>query len=67
MEMIDTETEVETAPKKKRISWTMRMARAHKFMIYEVTDPELRSQLCYYRNKDKREQGQTQNEDTQNE
>jgi len=28
----------------------MRWARAHKFMIYEVTDPVLRSQLCYYRN-----------------
>jgi broad specificity polyphosphatase/5'/3'-nucleotidase SurE len=66
MEMIDTETDVETAPKKKRISRTMQWARAHKFMIYEVTDPELRSQLCYYRNKEKREkeqQEQTQDQD----
>lgn len=38
---------------KKRISRTMRCALAHPFMIYEVTDPELRSQLSYYRNKDK--------------
>ena len=53
--MIDTETEVETAPKKRRVSWTMRMARAHKFMIYEVTDPELRSQMCCYRTKENRE------------
>ncbi len=27
-------------------------------MIYEVTDPELRSQLCYYRNKEKQQQEQ---------
>ena len=42
-----------TAPK-KRISRTMRWARAHKGLIYEVTDPELRSQLCFYRNKEKK-------------
>ena len=58
MEVIDTETEVEPAPKKKRISRTMQWAYAHPFMIYEVTDPELRSQLCYYRNKEKRESEQ---------
>ena len=29
--------------------------RAHKHFIEEVTDPELRSQLAYYRNKDKKE------------
>ena len=46
-----------TAPK-RRISKTARWARAHKFMIYEVTDPELRSQLCYYRNKEKQQQEQ---------
>ena len=40
----------------------MRWARAHKFMIYEVTDPELRSQLCYYRNKEKKQQEQQQQE-----
>lgn len=45
-----------TAAPKRRISKTMRWARAHKFMIYEVTDPELRSQLCYYRNNDSNEQ-----------
>ena len=48
-------TTTTTAPK-KRISKTARWARAHKFMIYEVTDPELRSQLCYYRNKENKEQ-----------
>ena len=48
-------TTTTTAPK-KRISKTMKWARAHKFMIYEVTDPELRSQLCYYRNKENKEQ-----------
>ena len=48
---MDTMNETMTAEPKKRISKTARWARAHKFMIYEVTDPELRSQLCYYRNK----------------
>ena len=48
-------TTTTTAPE-KRISKTARWARAHKFMIYEVTDPELRSQLCYYRNKENKEQ-----------
>lgn len=41
---------------KQRISKTGRWARAHKGFITEVTDPELRSQLCYYRNKAKHEQ-----------
>jgi hypothetical protein len=48
-----------TAPK-KRISKTMKWARAHKGFITEVTDPELRSQLCYYRNKAKQEQQEQQ-------
>lgn len=39
---------------KKRISRTMRFAMANKGLIYEVTDPELRSQLCFYRNKEKK-------------
>ena len=56
---MDTMTETMTAEPKKRISRTGRWARAHKFMIYEVTDPELRSQLCYYRNR--------KNEDVQQE
>jgi len=60
--MESTEVETENAPKRKRISWTMKMAYAHPFMIYEVTDPELRSQLCYYRNKDKEQQEQEQEE-----
>ncbi len=51
---MDTTT-TNTAPK-KRISKTARWARAHKGFITEVTDPELRSQLCYYRNKDRQEQ-----------
>lgn len=38
----------------KRISRTMRFAMANKGLIYEVTDPELRSQLCFYRNKEKK-------------
>ena len=36
----------------KRISKAMRWARAHKGFIYDVTDPELRSQLANFRNKD---------------
>ena len=47
-----------TSEPKKRISRTARWAMAHPFMIYEVTDPELRSQLCYYRKKNKKEQEQ---------
>lgn len=47
-------TTTTTAPK-KRISKTVRWARAHKGFIYEVTDPELRSQLANYRNKEKAE------------
>lgn len=47
--------ESENEPK-KRISRTMRWARAHKGFIEEVTDPELRSQLAYYRNKDKKQE-----------
>lgn len=54
-----------TATPKRRISKTARWARAHKFMIYEVTDPELRSQLCYYRNKDKQEQQEQPTETAQ--
>ena len=34
-------------------------------MIYEVTDPELRSQLCYYRNKDKQAQQEQPTETAQ--
>lgn len=48
-----TDTMTETTPKRKRISRTARWAMAHPFMIYEVTDPELRSLLCYYRKKDR--------------
>ena len=48
-----------TPAPKKRISKTARWARAHKFMIYEVTDPVLRSQLCYSRNKKKEQQTPT--------
>ena len=50
--------ESENEPK-KRISRTMRWARAHKGFIEEVTDPELRSQLAYYRNKDKQKEEET--------
>ena len=42
------------AANKKRISRTMEWARAHKGFIYEVTDPELRSQLANYRSKEKK-------------
>ena len=56
----DMEVTTTTTAPKKRISKTGRWARAHKFMIYEVTDPELRSQLCYYRNKAKQEQQEQQ-------
>ena len=62
---MDTMTETMTAEPKKRISRTGRWARAHKFMIYEVTDPELRSQLCYYRNKDKQAQQEQPTETAQ--
>ena len=50
--------ETTTSEPKKRISRTARWAMAHPFMIYEVTDPEQRSQLCYYRKKNKKEQEQ---------
>ena len=50
--------ETTTSEPKKRISRTARWAMAHPFMIYEVTDPELRSQLCYYRKKNKKDQEQ---------
>ena len=62
--------ETTTSEPKKRISRTGRWARAHKFMIYEVTDPELRSQLCYYRNKDKEKEIQgysTENQEVDDE
>ena len=32
-----------------RISKAGRYARTHKGFVYEVTDPELRSQLSFYR------------------
>ena len=32
-----------------RISKAGRYARTHKGLVYEVTDPELRSQLSFYR------------------
>ncbi|MBQ3877079.1 MAG: hypothetical protein II792_02245 [Prevotella sp.] len=41
---------------KKRISRTMRWARAHKGFITEVTDAELRSQLAFYRKKEQKGQ-----------
>lgn len=60
-------TDTMTAEPKQKISRTARWAMAHPFMIYEVTDPELRSLLCYYRNKDKKkQQEQTQNQETCN-
>ena len=60
-------TDTMTAEPKQKMSRTMRWAMAHPFMIYEVTDPELRSLLCYYRNKDKRkQQEQTQNQEACN-
>lgn len=49
---------MEATEPKKRISKTMQWARAHVGIIEEVTDPELRSQLCYYRKKNKKEQEQ---------
>ena len=62
--MIDTDTTTKNAePKTKRkISKAMEWAYAHPFVIEEVTDPELRSQMCCYRNKDKEQQKQEQNE-----
>ena len=62
---METINETTTAEPKKRISRTMRWAMAHPFMIYEVTDPELRSQLCYYRNKDKQEKEQVESIENQ--
>lgn len=55
---METVAETTASEPKKRISRTARWAMAHPFMIYEVTDPELRSQLCYYRNKTKQEKVQ---------
>jgi hypothetical protein len=45
---------MEATKTKRRISKTARFARAHKGLIYEVTDPVLRSQLCYYRNRERK-------------
>ena len=60
-------TDTITAEPKQKISRTTRWAMAHPLMIYEVTDPELRSLLCYYRNKDKKkQQEQTQNQEACN-
>lgn len=55
---------MEATEPKKRISKTMQWARAHVGIIEEVTDPELRSQLSYYRNKDNNENVKLINEDT---
>ncbi len=44
------------AEPKKRISKTMKWARDHVGVIYEVTDPEPRALLCNYRDKDKQHQ-----------
>ena len=38
-----------TEKRPARISKAARFARANKGLIYEVTDPELRSQLWFYR------------------
>ena len=57
---------MEATEPKKRISKTGRMARTLVGMIEEVTDPELRSQLAYYRNKDNKENVKIINEDTSN-
>jgi len=40
---------------KRRIARRKEWLRTHKGMIYEVTDPELRSQLSYYRNKERKQ------------
>lgn len=57
-------TDTMAAEPTQKLSRTARWAMAHPFMIYEVTDPELRSLLCYYRNKDKKvQQEQTQNQE----
>lgn len=42
----------ESAAPEKQYSKTAIWARAHKGFIDEVTDPELRSQLAYYRKRD---------------
>ena len=48
----------------QKISKTGRMARTLVGMIEEVTDPELRSQISYYRNKDNKENVKLINENT---
>ena len=40
---------------KRRIARRNAWLKAHKGIIYEVTDPELRSQLSYYRNKERKQ------------
>ena len=42
-----------TVSKRRRVSKTMKFATENKGLIYEVTDPELRSQLSFYRNKER--------------
>ena len=50
METTTSSTTPTSAPE-KRISKTAQWAMSHRFMIYDVTDPELRSQLCNFRDK----------------
>ena len=40
---------MEIVTRHKRLSKAARFARANKGLVYEVTDPELRSQLWFYR------------------
>ena len=53
IEAVDTQ-HANNTPNKK-ISKTWAWAIAHPGIIYEVTDPELRSQLANYRNKQHQE------------
>lgn len=57
--METVQTNIETEPKKK-ISKAGKWLRANVGFIEEVTDPELRSQLANYRNKDHESQFATE-------
>ena len=49
----ETTIVTESSVPEKEIAHRIIWARAHKGIIYEVTDPDLRSQLAYYRKRDK--------------
>lgn len=56
VKLINENTTMEATEPKKKISKAMQWARTHVGFIEEITDPELRSQLAYYRKRDNKVQ-----------